>query len=119
MVSPLPDIVTLAQAKQAAHITTFEDDADLSLRLEVAHELCLEYLNNRIDDDDDEWLDTILAWDGDNAPRSVKGAILHLFVYLARFRGDDDAKIQPELEHGNLPAHVRMMLDRWRDPTVA
>lgn len=119
MVSPLPSIVTLAEAKQAAFITTNNGDADLALRLEVAHELCLDYLDNRIEDDDDAWHDTLLAWDEGNAPRRVKGAILATFVYLQRFRGDDNDKDQQQLEHAQLPAPVRMMLDRLRDPTVA
>lgn len=117
MVSPLPTIVTLAQAKKAARITNYDDDDDLYARLETAHELVLDYVNNRVDDADD-WLDTILAWDTDNAPKRIKGAILHTFVHLNRFRGDDDAKIQPPLDNG-LPPLVRAMLDRLRDPTVA
>lgn len=118
MVSPIPSLVTLQQAKDAANFTTNLGDADLELRLEVAHELVLDYLDNQIDDDDDAWLETILAWTEDNAPKRVKGAILHTFVHLARFRGDDDAKMVPELVNG-LPPHVRMLLDRLRDPTVA
>lgn len=118
MVSPLPSIVTLAQAKKAARITTHEDNADLTLRLELAHEIVLDYLANRIDDSSDEWLDTILAWTEETAPRRVVGAILHTFVHLQRWRGDDEAKVQPELQNG-MPPLVRMMLDRLRDPTVA
>jgi hypothetical protein len=118
MVSPLPTIVTLAQAKQAANISTVEGDADLHLRLELAHEIVLDYLANQIDDSTDEWLDTIIAWDASTAPRRVVGAILHTFVHLQRWRGDDDAKVQPALENG-MPPIVRMMLDRLRDPTIA
>jgi hypothetical protein len=120
MVSPLPSIVTLAQAKKAARITSFDDDDDLYLRLEIAHEWCLEYLNNRLEDDDTDgdWLDTMLAWDSSNAPRQVKGAILHTFVHLVRYRGDDAANEQPALEN-SLPPLARAMLDRYRDPTIA
>ena len=118
MVSPLPTLVTLAQAKKAANITTVEGDDDLYLRLEIAPDLVLDYLANRIDDTDDAWLDTVIAWTEDTAPRRVVGAILHTFVHLQRFRGDDDAKLQPALEDG-MPPLVRMMLDRLRDPTVA
>lgn len=117
MVSPLPSIITLAQAKKAARITSVDDDDDLYLRLEIAHESCLEYLNNRLDDDT-EWLVTVLGWDEDNAPRMVKGAILHTFVYLSRFRGDDGAGEAPELVSG-LPPLAKAMLDRYRDPTIA
>ena len=118
MVSPLPVIVELPQAKAAARLTTSSNDADLQLRLDLAHEIVLDYLANRIDDSSDEWLDTILGWTIDNAPRRVVGAILQQFVFLNRWRGDDEAKVQPELQNG-MPASVRMMLDRLRDPTIA
>jgi hypothetical protein len=118
MVSPLPNIVTLAQAKKAANITTVGGDDDLYLRLELAHEIVLDYLANQIDDSSDAWLDTILGWDSTTAPRRVVGAILHTFVHLQRWRGDDDAKVQPALENG-MPPLVRMMLDRLRDPSLA
>jgi len=121
MVSPLPSIVTLAQAKKAARIdpSNFEEDSDLYLRLEIAHEAVLDYVNNRVEDTDDEWLETILTWNSSNAPRQVKAAILAMFVYLTRFRGDDNAKELPELPDGDLPPNVRMYLKRLRDPTVA
>jgi DNA phosphorothioation-dependent restriction protein DptG len=119
MVSPLPSIVTLAQAKAAAKITTSEDDQILYAYLETAHEWVLDHLNNQIDDSSDEWIDTILAWDESNAPKRVIGAILHTFIYLQRFRGDDDAKIQPAATASGLPLIAEMMLGRLRDPTLA
>jgi len=121
MVSPLPSIVTLAQAKKAARIdpSNFEEDADLYLRLEIAHEVCLDYVNNRVEDTDDVWLETVLSWDEGNAPRQVKAAILAMFVYLTRFRGDDAEKDRQVLTDGDIPDHVRMYLKRLRDPTVA
>ena len=120
MVSPLPTIVTLAQAKKAARIYQMDDENDdLHLRLEIAHELVLDYVNNQIDDSDDAWLDTILSWDEDNAPRRVKGAILSMFVHLTRLRGDDVGKEAAVYQDGNLPDQVRMFLGRLRDPTVA
>lgn len=118
MVSPLPTIVTLAQAKKAANITTVDGDDDLYLRLEAAHEAVLEYVNNRLADAD-EWADTIVTWDEDTAPKQIRAAILQMFCFLQRFRGDDGVKDQPELKDGDLPASVRMYLKRFRDPTVA
>jgi hypothetical protein len=119
MVSPLPSIVTLAQAKTAARIVQTDEDDDLALRLEVAHELVLDFVNNRVDDSDDAWLETILAWDADNAPRRVKGAILSMFVHLTRLRGDDVGKEAAVYADGNLPEQVRMLLYRLRDPSIA
>ncbi len=120
MVSPVPSLVTLDQAKRAARydLSQAEDNADLNLRLEVAHALVLDYVNNRVADSDD-WLETILAWDRDTVPKQIKGAILAMFVHLSRFRGDDADKEAPPLTDGNLPDSVRMYLTRFRDPTVA
>jgi hypothetical protein len=118
VVSPLPSIVTLAQAKKAARITSFDEDDDLYLRLEVSHELVLEHINNRVSDATD-WTETIADWDVDTAPKSVKGAVLAMFVYLTRYHGDDDAKSQPELPNGDLPPQVTMYLRRFRDPSVS
>jgi hypothetical protein len=120
MISPLPSIVTLAQAKKAARIYQMdEENDDLYLRLEIAHELVLDYVNNRVDDSDDAWLETVLSWDEDTAPRRVKGAILSMFVHLTRLRGDDVGKEAAVYADGNLPEQVRMFLYRLRDPTVA
>jgi hypothetical protein len=119
MVSPLPSIVSLADAKAAVNITTSENDQILYAYLETAHEWVLDHLNNQIDDSSDVWIDTILAWDETTAPKRVIGAILHTFIYLQRFRGDDDSKITPAATVSGLPLIAEAMLGRLRDPTVA
>lgn len=119
MVSPLPSIVSLADAKAAARISTSEDDQILYAYLETAHEWVLDYLNNQIDDSSDAWLDTIVSWDADTAPKRVIAAILHTFIYLQRFRGDDDGKIQPAPTTSGLPLIAEAILGRLRDPTIA
>lgn len=121
MVSPLPSLVTLQQAKHAARMDPnyHDEDADLYMRLETAHALVLDNLDNQIDDTDDVWLDTMLAWTSDTAPKAVKAAILAMFTHLVRFRGDEGPKDAPDNPDGDLPQHVRMLLKRYRDPTVA
>lgn len=119
MVSPLPSIVSLADAKAAAKITTSSEDQILYAYLETAHEWVLDYLNNQIDDSSDEWLDTIIAWDEDTAPKRVIAAIIITFQYLQRFRGDDDAKLIPAPTASGLPAMAEALLSRLRDPTIA
>lgn len=119
MVSPLPSIVSLADAKAAAKITTNEDDQILYAYLETAHEWVLDHLNNQIDDSSDVWIDTILSWDESNAPKRVTAAILHTFIYLQRFRGDDDSKITPAATVSGLPLIAEMLLGRLRDPSLA
>jgi hypothetical protein len=119
MVSPLPSIVSLADAKAAARITTSEDDQILYAYLETAHEWVLDHLNNQIDDSSDVWIDTILAWDETTAPKRVIGAILHTFIYLQRFRGDDDSKITPAATTSGVPLIAEAMLGRLRDPSLA
>ncbi len=119
MVSPLPQIVSLADAKAAAKILTAEDDQILYAYLETAHEWVLDHLNNQIDDSSDVWIDTILSWDETNAPKRVIAAIIVTFQYLQRFRGDDDAKVLPAPTSSGLPYLAEALLGRLRDPTLA
>lgn len=119
MLSPLPQIVSLADAKAAANIQTFENDQVLYAYLETAHEWVLEHLNNQIDDSTDAWIDELLSWDADTAPRRVVAAIIICFQYMARFRGDDDGKVLPPPTQSGLPQLAEALLGRLRDPTIA
>lgn len=120
MVSPLPSIITLAQAKRAARITLPDDDADLYLRLEASHETVLEYVNNRLGDTSEDWTSEIAEWNADTAPKGVKAAILQMFCHLSRFRGDDPDKAGPRPNpDGDLPEEVKLYLKKFRDPSVA
>lgn len=122
--SPLVELVTLDQAK--AHLklpldVTAEDD-DLQLKLYIAHEVCMDYLSQRLvveDDEDseeayDDWIDTVNAWTSETVPKRVIGAILDQFAQLYRYRGDE-AGINP---HGISPG-AEMLLKRFRDPAVS
>ena len=120
MISPLPQLVSLADAKAFCNITTSAEDQILFAILETAHDLCLDWLDNQIDDSSDEWLETILGWDETNAPRRVCHAILIQFNVMQRFRGDDDAKTMPVYETvSGLHPIAELLLARLRDPTVA
>lgn len=97
-----------------------DDDADLYLRLEAAHEAVLEHVNNRIGDTSEEWTEEIAGWDGATAPKQIKAAILQMFTHLSRFRGDDPEKAGPIANPtGDLPDSVTLYLKKFRDPTVA
>lgn len=118
MVSPLPTIVTLQQAKAGAQIKLFDDDSTLYLYLEAAHAWVLNYVTSRIGDTADEWLETVVSWDEETAPREVRAAIMHAFIFLARWRGDDESKMMPMLDNG-MPPIVRALLAQYRDPSIA
>lgn len=124
----MPDLlVTLAQAKAHLRLPTdvTADDADLQLKLEVAQELVLDYVAQRVDDADD-WSATVAAWDEDTVPKRVQQAILLQFAELWRFRGDDDPDDQPgqwkaqvQDEIGMLSPAITRLLYRLRDPAIS
>ena len=113
----MPDLlVTLAQAKAHLRLPTdvTADDADLRLKLEVAQELVLDYVAQRVDDADD-WSDTVDGWDVDTVPKRVQQAILLQFGELWRYRGDEaDPRSEPTLA----PA-IQRLLCLLRDPALS
>lgn len=115
MVSPLPTLVTLHQAKKHVVIRHYDDDDVIYFKLEQATYMVLEYIWR----DDDDWIETMIAWTTDTVPKSIQAAVLVQFAELYRFRGDDEQKVIPERQHGYLSPMVTAYLHRWRDPTVA
>lgn len=116
MVSPLPQLVTLAQAKK--HLRSpaaFDDDIDILLKIEQATSLVLEYISR----DDDDWTETMVSWTEDTVPRGVQAAVLVQLGELYRFRGDDPEKDTPTRQHGYLSPSVTAYLHRYRDPSIA
>ena len=115
MVSPLPQIVTLAQVKKHLRVASYDEDDDIIDKLDQATSLVLDYVYR----DDDDWLETILAWTPSTAPRSIQAAILVQCAELYRFRGDDLPNEAPKREHGFLSPAVTAYLHRYRDPSIA
>lgn len=118
--SPSIELVTLAEAKQHLKIPDYDspsaEDESLQVKLYIAHELVIDYLSNRLEDQD-EWIETMEDWTSSTAPKRVLGAILYEFGRLYRNRGDDDERgksLQPILS-----PETRILLDRLRDPTIA
>lgn len=109
----MAEIVTLDEAKAHLRIVGSEDDDDLQAKLDVAHELVLDYVKQRRSGMT-EWVQTVDAWTDQSAPKVVYGAIARMFGHLARFRGDDEYRGDAQL-----PAEVRMLLDGKRDPALA
>lgn len=116
--SPSIELVTLTQAKQRLKLPLDSDaeDADLQLTLEIAHEVCMDYLVNKLEDQD-AWEEEIEDWTRETAPKRVVGAILYQFVRMYRRRGDDLEDRHDE--EPTLYPEVRRLLDRFRDPTVS
>jgi hypothetical protein len=116
--SPLVEIVTLDQAK--AHLKLpldlTADDDDLNLKLLIAHEICFDYLTQRLEDEDEEgdWEATVDAWTASTAPKRVIGAILDQFAQLHRYRGDE-----PGLDPHAISPGAASLLKRFRDPAVS
>jgi hypothetical protein len=119
--SPLVELVTLEQAKQRVKLPdygspiTAEDEA-LMLQLLVAHEVVMDYLAQRVSDQED-WQATVDAWDADTAPKRVIGAILEQFAFQYRFRGDDVEALKRPADDVLCP-NAAALLKRFRDPAI-
>ena len=116
--SPLQEFVTLDQAKSHLKLSLDNDaeDDDLQLKLLVAHEVVMDYVNQRVSGAD-EWDATITAWTAETVPKRVIAAILEQFADLYRNRGDDVVTTRQEL--GTLAPGVVRLLYRLRDPAVS
>lgn len=109
-----PVVVTLAQAKHHLRITGSDDDPDLQLKLDMAHALVLDYVNQRRSGDV-AWAAEVAAWTTVTVPPQVQAAVFVQMGELWRFRGDDPVTNQT----GLLSPMVRAYVDRLRDPAVS
>lgn len=109
-------LVTLQMAK--VHLKGEHDDVDLQMKLDAAHEIVLDWINQRIDADEAvTWAETIAGWTMATVPKRVQQAILLQLAELHRFRGDDEQSATP-MSVRPAPA-VELLLSRLRDPAVA
>lgn len=117
--SPLPELVTLNEAKQRIKLPldSTAEDADLSLQLDIAHEVVLDFVAQRVSDQA-TWQATIDAWSAGSVPRRVKGAILAQFVWAYSFRGDD-LQTPARMEGSAICPEAASLLMRMRDPALA
>ena len=109
--------VTLEEAKMAAHITHDTEDDALELMLDESETLVLDMVKNRVSDAED-WEAIVDAWDGATVPRDIKGAILHQFVAVERFRGGDEPKAEPVWTLGLAP-RAWTVVRKYGDPSLA
>jgi len=112
-------LVTLAQVKQRLKLPLDSDteDDDLQLQLEIAHEVVMDFVAQRISDQA-TWQTTADAWTADTAPRRVKGAILAQVAWLYRFRGDDTETPAREPGAAICPESAALLM-RLRDPALS
>lgn len=117
--SPLVELVTLDQAKQRVKLSLDIDteDDDLSLMLLLSHEEVMDFVAQRVSEQDD-WQTEVDAWDADTAPKRVLGAILEQFAFHYRFRGDDEGAQQFSGDEVLCPPALRL-LKRLRDPALS
>lgn len=117
--SPIQELVTLDQVKQRLKLPLdhFEEDEDLKLQLEIAHEVCMDFIAQRISGLA-AWQATADGWTEGTVPRRVKGAILAQTVWLYRFRGDDtDTPARPQ--GSAICPESAALLMRLRDPALS
>jgi hypothetical protein len=118
----MPPLLTLDQA--LAHLKyppaaslAAEDLADLQLKLDGAHELVLDYVDQQLGDGGPAWSATVAAWTDTTAPKRVLMAILEILARADAKRGDEDPA--PTVAPGQLPPYVITLLNRLRDPGIA
>jgi len=117
--SPLQELVTLDQVKDRLRIprTHLAEDEDLQLQLEIAHEVCMDFIAQRVSGLA-AWQSTADGWTASTVPRRVVGAILAQTVWLYRFRGDDTDT--PERNEGAaICKEAAALLMRLRDPAIS
>ena len=112
----MADLVTLEQANKRLRLPPGEDD-DRRLMLAQAEARVLRFVRQRLGDTSDTWAAEVDAWTDETAPPEVTLAILLLFGWIYRWRGDDDNA--PKVEQGRLPVEVEACLWPLRDPAVA
>lgn len=116
--SPLQELVTLGEVKQRLRLSpdVTEEDEDLRLQLEIAHEVCMDFVAQRVSDQA-TWQATADTWTLTTVPRRVKGAILAQTVWLYRFRGDD-VEMPARPEGSAICPEAAALLKRLRDPAL-
>lgn len=99
-------LVTLAQAKEHLRITTDDNDADVSLKVDQASAIVIDYLKSQ----------AVAGWsDGTVAvPGNVSAATLITLTHLYEHRGDDDMGLDEALWMA-----LDRLLIRFRDPALA
>jgi hypothetical protein len=115
------ELVSLDQLKEHLKLGTGSaQDDDLQTKLEVAQEMVLDYINQRLDTAEAlVWGAAIEAWTDETAPKRVRAAILQMAAWLYKYRGDAAPQDAPVLDPGDLPRDVKMYLWRLRDPAIA
>lgn len=103
-------IITLQEAKEHLRIDHDAEDADLTLKIEAASRMILEYVK-RSESDYDEDSDGILE-----VPYTMKMACLIMVGILYR---DRDGTESDKWQQGFLPFSVTALIYNLRDPSLA
>ena len=102
-----------------------DEDEVLQTYLDHAEALVLDYVRQRVGDEDEAaaWAATVETWAAspppEDIPPQVPAAILRMATDLYRFRGDDVDGSGSQYEPGALPPHITTMLYRFRDPALS
>lgn len=115
-------LVTLEQASAHIRRDTDADDADLSLKIEIASAMIMEYLADSAESFTDSAGDLIEGTDGvaQDVPVIVQGATLLLIEHLYKNRDGATQNVVPaQYGFGYLPHGVIMLLYPIRRPSIA
>lgn len=100
-------LVTLVEAKSHLRVMHDDEDNDITLRMEAATEIVVDYIKQP----DNEWTDA-------DAPFLIKAAILLVLADLYENRGDGESPEYGQAD-GYLTKPVTAILHRYRDPALA
>jgi len=103
-------IVSLQEAKEHLRVDTDAEDDDITLKIQAASNIILDYLKKTEDDYEPGLYGTILT------PTSVKMACLILVGILYRDRDGEETK---NWNQGYLPFSVTALIYPLRDPSLA
>lgn len=116
-------LVTLQQARAHLRADTEDDDADLSLKIETAGALVLDYVS---DTAKEAWTDSAGEPIEDSSgvatgvPPRIQSAVLLMTSYLYRERdGSNEYAVPTQWGYGYLPQGVTSLLYSLRRPTIA
>lgn len=118
----MASLVTLTEVKTHMKLTgTTEHDADLTLKMDEAEVLVLNYLKSYAGDDDarEARYAVIDAWTASDVPKPVRSAIFRMVGHLRGDAGDDPELTKTYASGDDLPPNVRLFLTRYKDPAFA
>lgn len=112
-------LIALDVAKQHLRVEHTDDDDDITLKIEQASEICLDYIKQRGDRVAVTDPPTpVVPWDETTVPKPVQAAAMMMLskLYDDRSAGQENDE---RMAIGYLTPAITALLHRFRDPAIA